>query len=110
MKKYYQIIIVFIGLLMANLSYSQTSQTKVLKNEIIQGLTVYPNPVSDGILYIISSKNLPKEVVVFDVLGKKVLYASLLSNTLNISTLTAGVYIIKIAEGNSVETRKFVIR
>jgi len=90
--------------------YSQTTEIRNIGSNTIEGLTLYPNPVSNGKIYISSAKNLIKSIEVFDVLGKKKLSTSLSGNTLDISKLSSGVYIIKIAEVNHTETRKLVIR
>lgn len=70
----------------------------------------YPNPVSNGKIYITSKSALDKEVTIFDVLGKKVLQATLNAKELNISTLSPGVYIIKIREGEAATTRKLIVK
>lgn len=76
----------------------------------IDGLSFYPNPVSTGKIYITSKSTLEKEVVVFDVLGKKVLQATLTSRELSIATLSPGVYIIQIREGEATATRKLIVK
>lgn len=73
-------------------------------------LGFYPNPVSNGKIYITSKTTLEKEVLIFDVLGKKVLQTNTSSKELNISTIPAGVYIIKIKEEDTTVTRKLIVR
>ncbi len=76
----------------------------------IDGLNFYPNPVSSGKIYITSKSLADKEVVIFDVLGKKVLQTVVNAKELNIATLSPGVYIIKIREGEATATRKLIIK
>ncbi|MCV2486629.1 T9SS type A sorting domain-containing protein [Flavobacterium sp. SH_e] len=76
----------------------------------IEGLSLYPNPVTNGKVYISSKNDLEKEIIVFDILGKKVLQAHLVSKELNVSELPPGVYIIRISEQNASATRKLIIR
>jgi hypothetical protein len=76
----------------------------------IEGLSLYPNPVTNGKVYISSKNDLEKEVIVFDVLGKKVIQTHLSSRELNVADLAPGVYIIKISEENASATRKLIIR
>ena len=76
----------------------------------IAGLNVYPNPVSNGKIYITSKNDLDKEISIFDVLGKKVLQTSMSSKELNIANLSPGVYIIKINEAESTATRKLIVK
>src|SRR5690606_18687113 len=42
----------------------------------IAGLSVYPNPVTNGNLFITSNSGATKSVVIFDVLGKQVIKAN----------------------------------
>jgi hypothetical protein len=75
----------------------------------IEGLKVYPNPVSNGTFYIDTNANSTKEVIVYDVLGKQVVKTST-TNAVNVSNLKGGVYIVKITEEGKTATRKLVIR
>ncbi|WP_269227112.1 T9SS type A sorting domain-containing protein [Flavobacterium eburneipallidum] len=81
-----------------------------VKQNEIAGLSIYPNPVSKGTLYITSSSSTAKSVVLFDVLGKQVLKTSTTNNSINVSGLKNGVYIIKITEDGKTETKKLIIK
>ncbi len=78
----------------------------------IEELSFYPNPVSNGKIYITSKNSQSKEIAIYDVLGKKVLQASLNVNAkeLNVASLSPGVYIIKIKEGEATATRKLIVK
>lgn len=75
----------------------------------ISGLSVYPNPVTKGTLYITSNSASAKTVSIFDILGKQVLNAKTSSNAVNVSSLKGGVYIVKITEEGKTDTRKLII-
>jgi predicted extracellular nuclease len=79
------------------------------ENEIA-GLKVYPNPVSNGTLFIETANNGEKAITVFDVLGKQVLNTKTSTNAVNVSSLKGGVYIVKITEEGNTATRKLVIK
>jgi hypothetical protein len=49
-------------------------------------------------------------VQVFDILGKQVKNETLVDNTLNVSNLNTGVYIVKITQNNASITKKLVIK
>jgi hypothetical protein len=66
--------------------------------------------VSNGKIYITSKSSLDKDIIIFDVLGKKVLQTTLNTKELNISSLSPGVYIIKIKEGEATATRKLIVK
>lgn len=80
-----------------------------VKQNNIEGLKVYPNPVKNGNLYITSTSNESKSVVIFDVLGKQVLSAAVNNDMVNVSNLNGGVYIVKITEAGKTATKKLVI-
>ena len=85
-------------------------QPRTQETASIEGLSLYPNPVSNGKVYISTKNDLDKEIIIFDVLGKKVLQTVLSSKELNVSNLISGVYIIKINEREASATRKLIIR
>jgi len=75
----------------------------------IAGLKVYPNPVKNGNLYITSDSNETKAVAIYNVLGKQVLTANVNDAPINVSNLSAGIYIVKITEAGKTATKKLVI-
>ena len=103
------ILLVFLFSLSAN-AQENKQQPKTQETAAIEGLSLYPNPVSNGKVYITTKNDLDKEIIVFDVLGKKVMQTMLNSRELNVSNLTSGVYIIKINEKEASATRKLIIR
>ncbi len=112
MKNYFYILFLIIGLGYGAPGYAQTdpSKTSASASEGITDLSIYPNPVSNGKIYITTLKNATKDIQIYDVLGKKVLSASVFGKELNISKLTPGIYVLKIKEGNNSATRKLVVR
>lgn len=71
---------------------------------------VYPNPTSTGFVNITSANNDNITATVYDILGKQVINDNLTNNRLNVSSLNAGVYILKIAQNDTSVTKKLVIR
>ncbi len=80
------------------------------QQEEITGLKVYPNPVSNGTLFIETSANAEKTVTVYDVLGKQVLNTTTSNNAINVASLHTGVYIVNITEEGKTASRKLVIK
>lgn len=109
-KKYYYIFILLI-LFSFGLQAQESKSSIATKSQepTIEGLTIYPNPVNSGKIYITTKSSLDKKVEIFNVLGKKVLETVITSKEVNISNLAAGVYIIKIKEGDATATRKLII-
>ncbi len=111
-KNYFYITSLF---LLFSLSISAQESKDALLNSKFQeqpfeNLNIYPNPTGGDRVYISSKSLAPKEIEIFDVLGKKVMQATINSKELNVSTLTPGVYIIKIKEGDLRATRKLIIK
>lgn len=71
---------------------------------------LYPNPVVDDVVYITTSKNSSKDIMVYDVFGEIVLTDRIYSKSLNISRLVAGVYVIQVTEDKKTMTRKLVVK
>jgi hypothetical protein len=76
----------------------------------INGLTMYPNPLSGNTLYLTSTANAAMSIEVYDLLGKEVLKTNVVNNTVNVAKLTSGVYVVKIIEDGKIATRKLVIQ
>ncbi len=105
-KKYATYLIFLMTLSICSMTTAQDKQPIVQKTE----LNFYPNPVSDGKVFITSSVTASnKEVEIFDVLGKSVLKTTVVRE-LTISSLSPGVYLIKIKEGENSVTRKLIIK
>lgn len=83
-----------------NLSASSFSQ--------IDGLKLYPNPAKNN-LYIETTLNSNIHVSIVNMLGKEVIKTKVNNNTVNISNLTSGVYIVKITEENKTSSKKLII-
>ncbi|MBJ7880095.1 T9SS type A sorting domain-containing protein [Gelidibacter salicanalis] len=110
MKNYLFILFLTIGLGFGATGVSQTIPSKISTSNDIANLVIYPNPVSNGKIYITTKQNLSKQVEIYDVLGKKIVSNALFGKELNISRLTPGIYILKIKEGVNSATRKLVVR
>ena len=111
-KNYIVTLIALFMFLIPSSGFSQTTTTKLPPQEHIEGLSIYPNPVSNGRLYIniTSKQGANKTVDIYNVLGKKIYSTLLIGKELNIAQLTPGVYILKITENNISEARKLVIK
>ncbi len=76
----------------------------------INGFKLYPNPAYNDVVYVTTSRNETKEIVIYDVFGEIVLTDRISTNTLNISRLVPGVYVLKVIENNTSMTRKLVVK
>ncbi|GAA4280616.1 T9SS type A sorting domain-containing protein [Gaetbulibacter aestuarii] len=113
MKKNYFYIFLFSLFFLTSLNgFSQTNPGSGLPQEKIEGLTIYPNPVSYGqnTVHITSKYNGILTVAIFNVLGKQIASHRISSKTLDVTNLSKGVYVLKISENNISEVRKLVIK
>ncbi len=102
MKQLYLVL----SFLFISLSYGQES----MPNGEIVGFKLYPNPVTNGKVFIITGQNAPKKILIYDVLGTEVLRTTLLGSELNLSDLYAGVYVLRVFEKDKVATRKLIVK
>ena len=108
--KYFYTTLLLIFLFSLGAIAQESKGISTASKDPIEGLNIYPNPVSSGKIYVTTKSGLSKDVEIFDVLGKKVVSASLNGKELNISDLTPGVYIIKVKEGEATATRKLIVK
>jgi len=116
MKEKY--LIIFLLSLMTSFS----TQAQSAKNEgiaeatkteyLLEKTKIYPNPVSNGKVYISTESSTPKEIELYDMLGKRVLTTDMngYQRDLNVSHLKPGVYLMKITEKGNNITRKLIIK
>ncbi|MGH1387597.1 T9SS type A sorting domain-containing protein [Kordia sp.] len=71
--------------------------------------SMYPNPTNGNTVTISSASNNAKDVQVYSILGKQVINTTI-TNTLNVSDLQSGIYIVKITENGKSATKKLVIK
>jgi hypothetical protein len=102
MKYLYLLILLFT----VSVGHGQDATT----NDGIDGFKLYPNPVTNGKIFISTAKNAPKKVLIYDVLGTEVLQTTLLGKELNLSDLDSGVYMLRVFQNNKVATRKLIIK
>lgn len=102
MKQLYLILFFFISAL----AFGQENRS----SGDIDGLKIYPNPVTNGKVVISTPNNSPKKILIFDVLGTQVLETTLSGTELNLSYLDAGIYVLRIFEKDKMATRKLIIK
>lgn len=111
-KKYFYItsLLLLFSLSISAQEGKDSSLNSKFQEQPFENLNIYPNPTGGDRVYISSKSLAPKEIEIFDVLGKKVMQTIINSKELNISSLSSGVYIIKIKEGDLRATRKLIIK
>ncbi|MBN8565424.1 MAG: fibronectin type III domain-containing protein [Flavobacteriales bacterium] len=67
----------------------------------------YPNPVKDGNLFI-SSETVYSQFRIINVMGQVVQTGTLSENTINVSSLTTGTYLLELVNETSSETKRFI--
>lgn len=72
--------------------------------------SLYPNPSEQGFVNIISQLDSLKSISIYDVLGKRMLTTVLSGERLDISSLSSGIYIVRIEQGKASVTRKLVVK
>ena len=83
-------------------------QSLTIVDETLSDLVMFPNP-TEGILNFESTADISNKVAtVFDITGKKIFSSKLLNNSLDVSQLNSGVYVIRLEEKGKIINRKFV--
>lgn len=83
--------------------------TASIDNLELSEIKVYPNPATDLIYLSYDNQISIDQVEIFDVVGKKVLVSTIDgNNSINISQLNSGVYLVKVYSGNAHTVQKIV--
>ncbi len=112
MKKHYLFFFLFLFTVCV---YSQERDSikdtsKLNKATEIEGFRMYPNPITGGVLNILTQDNDIKLIQIYDILGKRVYARNLRDRQIDVSSLKSGVYILKVTENTRTTTRKLVIK
>lgn len=111
-KNYFIILLFSLAFLTFQHGFSQNNAKINPIQQGIEELSIYPNPVTNGkvFVYITSKLNLTKKVDFYNVLGKRIFSTVITGKEVNIANLSKGVYVMKITENDISETRKLVIK
>ena len=73
-------------------------------------MRIYPNPVDGNFVTILSPVNGTKYIQVFDIMGKRVMDTTINNNTLDVSLINSGFYMIKVTINGQSKISKLVVR
>ena len=73
-------------------------------------MRIYPNPVDGNFVTILSPVNGTKYIQVFDIMGKRVMDTTINNNTLDVSSINSGFYMIKVTIDGQSKISKLVVR
>ena len=80
-----------------------------IDNEILD-LKIYPNPVNDDLITIISPVEGLKQIEVYSVTGRKLMDTRTYKSTLNLSSFNSGIYMVKVTINGQSKVSKLVVR
>ncbi|MCF6180602.1 lamin tail domain-containing protein [Lutibacter sp.] len=81
----------------------------IVKNQIA-GFAMYPNPVSNGKFVITTNNGANKQVEIYSMIGKQVYSKTVKANeTIDVSNLNQGIYVLRVKEDNKIATRKLIV-
>ncbi len=107
MKIIYIILLMMFSLHATGQELVSVNDTKTIENK---GFKLYPNPSYGDEIYITTNSNGEKYIKIFDVFGEIVLKERIMNNTLNISRLVPGIYVLQLTQNNKTMTRKLVVK
>jgi hypothetical protein len=79
--------------------------TASVDDQNLLDISIYPNPTSD--MVYIDGNYTQLKVVVYDILGKQVMNKSI-TNSIDISQLEKGVYILQLSDGAKLTTQRII--
>ena len=73
-------------------------------------MRIYPNPVNENFVTIISTVQGLKEIEVYSVTGRKLMDTRTYKSTLNLSSFNSGIYMVKVTINGQSKVSKLVVR
>jgi hypothetical protein len=83
--------------------------TSIEENPAIEGLSIFPNPATSFITINVTGGQPIEEAIIYNHLGLKALEAVPVNNTVDVSTLTPGIYYLEVITSESRSGTKLVI-
>ena len=77
---------------------------------MVLDMRIYPNPSNGSYVTIQTPVNGVKYVEVFDITGKRLINTSLSADTLDVSSISSGLYLVKVTVEGQSKTSKLIIR
>ena len=88
-----------------------TNDTPLSINNYENNLFVmYPNPSNTGFVNIKSNQMGAVQAQVFDMLGKQMIDTTVVNERLEVSSLNAGIYIVKLTQNDRTTTKKLILQ
>ena len=89
---------------MTTADYLSTNDSQILD------MRIYPNPVDGNFVTILSPVNGIKDIQIFDLNGRVVIDTAINNNTLDVSSINSGFYMIKVTIDGQSKISKLVVR
>ena len=88
--------------------FDATCATASIDDKLLVSFSMYPNPASSSLN--ISASSMIKNAVIYNILGKQVMNLSINKNSesINVSNLASGMYLIKYTTESAIGTAKFI--
>jgi hypothetical protein len=81
-----------------------------IQDALINMFKVYPNPSNTGFVNIKSNQMGAVQAQVFDMLGKQMIDTTVVNERLEVSSLNAGIYIVKLTQNDRTTTKKLILQ
>ena len=91
------------------ISFTIDSGLSNIDNDILD-MKFYPNPVNENVVSIIPEVGELKKIKVFSITGRKVMDTSIHGSTVDVSSITSGIYMIKVTINGRSKVSKLVVR
>jgi len=105
-KLYFIFFMAFAGIVSGQETFGEATTTEQSQ----KSFKLYPNPAFNDEVHITTKNNTMKDIVVYDVFGEVMLRDRIKNNTLNISRLVPGVYVLQVTEEKTTMNRKLVVK
>ena len=71
--------------------------------------SIFPNPLTQGILYFESAETDMKEISIFNVLGDKIYSVSTFEKSIDLQLLSKGIYFLELRQGKKRGIKRLVV-
>ena len=84
------------------------TNTASIEDDFIRNFKIYPNPIKEKLSITSINSQIIKRLTIYSIQGKKIISSKLVNNSLNLSSLDSGIYILKLEAEKRIFTTKII--
>ncbi|SEL68916.1 Por secretion system C-terminal sorting domain-containing protein [Aquimarina amphilecti] len=93
-----------------NIGGVTASRASVVSLSFKEAIRIYPNPVSQGVLFVKGVSDDEAKITIYNYAGQKVINTKINNGNVDVSGLSSGLYLLQVGNDNDKKMKRFVVQ